>query len=128
MKHPINSRRSRVGRNGGRRPFNQGGNRGLESNGPSLKVYGTANQIFDKYLAFARDATVSGDRVAAENLLQHAEHYYRVFNGNADGQIKTPPQVPTAAQHEFPKIAQAEGAAESEPADTDVADGEPPLT
>ena len=37
-------------------------------------------QVYDKYLALARDATSSGDRVAAENYFQHAEHYFRVMN------------------------------------------------
>ena len=128
MKHPINSRRSRVGRNGGKRPFNHGGNRSLDSSGPGLKVRGTPNQIFDKYLALARDATVSGDRVSAENLLQHAEHYFRIVNGSADGQIKTPPRFPTDVANEFPKIAESDAVVETEPANTDVADGEPPLT
>ena len=127
MKQPINSRRSRVGRNGGKRPFNHGGNRSFDSSGPGLKVRGTPNQIFDKYIALARDATVSGDRISAENLLQHAEHYFRIFNGSADGQIKTP-RFSTADDNEFPKIAEAEAAVEAEPATTDVADGEPPLT
>ena len=43
--------------------------------------------MFEKYLTLARDATTSGDRVAAENFFQHAEHYYRIlnFNGNSSG-------------------------------------------
>jgi hypothetical protein len=41
---------------------------------------GTAVQVYDKYLTLARDATSSGDRVAAENFFQHAEHYFRVMN------------------------------------------------
>ncbi len=43
--------------------------------------------MFEKYLALARDATSSGNRVAAENFYQHAEHYYRIlnFNGNSSG-------------------------------------------
>lgn len=54
-------------------------NRALDSNGPDVRIRGTANQIYDKYVALARDATSSGDRVKAENYLQHAEHYYRVI-------------------------------------------------
>lgn len=34
----------------------------------------------EKYLNLARDAMASGDRVASENFLQHADHYYRVFS------------------------------------------------
>lgn len=54
-------------------------NRALDSNGPDVRIRGTANQIYDKYQALARDAASSGDRVKAENYLQHAEHYYRLI-------------------------------------------------
>jgi hypothetical protein len=54
-------------------------NRALDSNGPEVRIRGTANQIYDKYLALARDASSSGDRIKAENYLQHAEHYFRVI-------------------------------------------------
>jgi len=63
---------------GGRKPSNNM-NRTLESNGPDVKVRGTAHQIFDKYQALARDAHASGDRIAYENYLQHAEHYQRII-------------------------------------------------
>jgi len=69
--------------------------RSYESNGPDVKVRGTAQHIAEKYTQLARDAHVSGDPVAAESYLQHAEHYYRliaaahqaqqaVLNGTAD--------------------------------------------
>lgn len=77
-----NNKRSR-GRNNGRRQQNPG-NRSFESNGPDVKVRGSASQICDKYLALARDASSSGDRVRAESLLQHAEHYFRLVNGGDD--------------------------------------------
>jgi hypothetical protein len=77
-----NNKRPR-GRNNGRRPQNPG-NRSFESNGPEVKVRGSASQICDKYLMLARDASSSGDRVRAESLLQHAEHYYRLVNGGDD--------------------------------------------
>lgn len=54
-------------------------NRVFESAGPDGKVRGTPQQIIDKYQALARDAQVSGDRVAAENYLQHSEHYSRLL-------------------------------------------------
>ncbi len=54
-------------------------NRALDSNGPDVRIRGTAQQIYDKYQALARDATSSGDRVKAENYLQHAEHYFRLL-------------------------------------------------
>lgn len=53
--------------------------RSYESNGPDVKVRGTAQNIAEKYLQLARDAQSSGDPVAAENYFQHAEHYYRIL-------------------------------------------------
>ncbi|MBN8940546.1 MAG: DUF4167 domain-containing protein [Rhizobiales bacterium] len=53
--------------------------RGYESNGPDVKIRGTAQHIAEKYLQLARDAHSSGDPVAAENYLQHAEHYFRII-------------------------------------------------
>lgn len=50
-----------------------------ESNGPDVKIRGNAQHIADKYTALARDAQASGDRVMAENYLQHAEHYMRMI-------------------------------------------------
>lgn len=50
----------------------------FDSNGPDVRVRGNAWQVCEKYQALARDAQSSGDRVLAENYLQHAEHYYRV--------------------------------------------------
>jgi hypothetical protein len=54
--------------------------RSYESNGPDVKVRGTAVHIAEKYMQLARDAQSSGDRVQAENYLQHAEHYYRIVS------------------------------------------------
>ncbi len=53
--------------------------RSYESNGPDVKIRGTAQHIADKYAQLARDAQASGDPVAAENYHQHAEHYYRII-------------------------------------------------
>ena len=67
----------------GRKPGGGGGgnhgNRPHESNGPDVKIRGTAAQIYEKYMQYARDAQSGGDRVKYENYLQHAEHYYRVM-------------------------------------------------
>lgn len=52
--------------------------RSYESNGPDVKVRGTPLHIAEKYLQLARDAQAAGDRVHSENLLQHAEHYFRI--------------------------------------------------
>jgi len=53
--------------------------RNYESNGPDVKIRGSAQQIAEKYAALARDAQSAGDRVMAENYLQHAEHYNRII-------------------------------------------------
>jgi hypothetical protein len=50
-----------------------------ESNGPDVKIRGTASHIAEKYMQLARDAQAGGDPVAAENYFQHAEHYLRVI-------------------------------------------------
>ncbi|MBM3583091.1 MAG: DUF4167 domain-containing protein [Alphaproteobacteria bacterium] len=84
MRTGPNQKRSRNGRGHMRRSHGGGGggfhrNQSLDSNGPDVKLRGTANQIYDKYLILARDAQSSGDRVGAENYLQHAEHYFRMM-------------------------------------------------
>ncbi|MFZ9685722.1 MAG: DUF4167 domain-containing protein [Gemmobacter sp.] len=61
------------------RPMGNIINRVFESSGPDGKVRGTPQQIIEKYLVLARDAQLSNDRVAAENFLQHAEHYTRML-------------------------------------------------
>src|SRR5262245_26939940 len=53
--------------------------RNYESNGPDVKIRGSAQQIAEKYGTLARDAMSAGDRVMAENYLQHAEHYNRII-------------------------------------------------
>jgi hypothetical protein len=50
-----------------------------ESNGPDVKIRGTANHVAEKYLQLARDAQSSGDPVSSENYFQHAEHYFRLI-------------------------------------------------
>ncbi len=70
---------SRRGRNrGGRKPQNSI-SRNYESSGPDVKIRGTAMHIAEKYASLARDAMSSGDSIAAENYLQHAEHYNRII-------------------------------------------------
>ena len=66
----------------GRNPNRKGPNpltRSYESNGPDVKIRGTAHHVAEKYLQLARDAQSSGDPVAAESYLQHAEHYFRLI-------------------------------------------------
>ena len=78
MRQSGPQRRGR-GRPSGRRGFNNSPNRSYDSTGPDVKIRGTASTVFEKYQTLGRDAMLSGDRVAAENFLQHAEHYYRVM-------------------------------------------------
>lgn len=54
-------------------------NRVFDSAGPEGRVRGTPQQIIEKYQTLARDAQLAGDRVAAENFLQHSEHYSRLL-------------------------------------------------
>jgi len=82
MRQGPNPRRSR-GR-GPRKPHLSPKQQTFDSNGPDVRVRGNAYQVLEKYLAMARDASSAGDRIAAENYLQHAEHYYRIINANAD--------------------------------------------
>jgi hypothetical protein len=73
-----NRNRHRSGGSGG---GGGGGNplsRVYESNGPDVKVRGTAQTVADKYLQLGRDAQSSGDIVMAESYFQHAEHYLRI--------------------------------------------------
>jgi hypothetical protein len=78
------------GRHNANRPFKQQArapqnNQTFDSNGPTVKVRGTAYQIFERYLTLAREAATSDDRIAAENFYQHAEHYFRINNARREG-------------------------------------------
>jgi hypothetical protein len=92
--HNNNNKRGR-GRNRGRHGGGSGGggghsgghggnpaNRVYDSNGPDVKVRGTAQTVADKYMQLGRDAQSSGDGVMAESYYQHAEHYYRLWLAN----------------------------------------------
>ncbi|MBS0471922.1 MAG: DUF4167 domain-containing protein [Proteobacteria bacterium] len=100
-------------RRGGRRPQHAGGggshnnngggnahnpNRTFDSNGPEVKIRGSATNIYEKYLQLARDANSSGDRVMAENYLQHAEHYFRIMAAQAQAQAQFQQQQAAARQ------------------------------
>jgi hypothetical protein len=76
MRQGQQNRRGR-GR-GGRKPQNPLA-RNYESNGPDVKIRGTAAHIAEKYMSLARDALSVGDLVTAESYLQHAEHYNRII-------------------------------------------------
>jgi hypothetical protein len=75
---PGQNKRMR-GRNNNHRKGPNPLTRTYESNGPDVKIRGTAHHVAEKYLQLARDAQSSGDPVMAESYLQHAEHYFRLI-------------------------------------------------
>ena len=144
-------RRPQNGHNGGGSSSGGGGfnpNRSYDSNGPEVKIRGTASHIYEKYLQLARDANASGDRVGAENYLQHAEHYFRIMaaaqaqmqqyqqqnpnnnqqqyrqpNGSGDQPYVQPQQQPAGeAQTSAPSFSLAEGQEESREEEGDEAE------
>jgi len=80
----------RHGSSNNRRQRNRGGNaprrntnqktQVFDSNGPDVRIRGTAYQVAEKYVALAKDAQGSGDLVLYQSYLQHAEHYQRMIN------------------------------------------------
>ncbi len=101
---------------GGGIPLNR--NHVFDSNGPDLRIRGTAQQLFEKYLQLGRDATGAGDRVMAESYFQHAEHYFRILNAmnQAAQQQQGVPQ--NGQQQRRPTMADGEG-------DADEGEGQP---
>src|SRR5580700_10636332 len=86
MRNGQNNKRMRNRNNNNNSNRNDGNRRGqnpmtrvFESNGPDIKIRGTASHVAEKYVQLARDARSSGDPVAAENYYQHAEHYFRLI-------------------------------------------------
>jgi hypothetical protein len=91
MSQGSNPRRSR-GR-GPRKPHNPSRRQSFDNGSGDLRVRGNAYQVMEKYLALARDASAAGDRIAMENYLQHAEHYYRVLNANGEAHRGRQPEM-----------------------------------
>jgi hypothetical protein len=79
MRNGQNKRMRGRNRKGGHHHHQNPLSRVHESNGPDVKIRGTASHVAEKYLQLARDAQSSGDPVAAENYYQHAEHYFRMI-------------------------------------------------
>lgn len=79
MKHGTSGRRSR-NRGKSRRGGNKNRSRVYDSNGPEVRIRGTAHQVFDKYDALAKDAAAASNHILAQSYLQHAEHYQRIIN------------------------------------------------
>jgi hypothetical protein len=72
----------------------------FESNGPDIKIRGTASHVAEKYVQLARDARSSGDPVASENYYQHAEHYFRLIAAAQEQFRQSQPQPRT--ENEMP--------------------------
>lgn len=116
-----NSHHSIGGQQGGRRVNPRVQN--FDSNGPDVRIRGTAYQINEKYVTLARDATSAGDRVLAESYLQHAEHYQRFINEMTEEfnqyNLQNPQQQPQPQQPQQMQQQQAsmDGNMQSPPAD-----------
>ncbi len=103
-------------------------NRHYESNGPDVRIRGSAQQILDKYLQYARDAQTSGDRVKAEALFQHAEHYARIVavfekqkeEARLEREAREAAKAEERAQREAERAAQAEAAGDAEASEGDA--------
>ncbi|MFT8674788.1 MAG: DUF4167 domain-containing protein [Acetobacter sp.] len=102
----------------GQIPMNR--NHVFDSHGPDVRVRGTAQQLFEKYLQLGRDATGSGDRVAAEAYFQHAEHYFRIMNAMAQAAQQS--QQERAERQSTRQQRQSHAVEEGEP-QPDIEDG-----
>ncbi|HEY0569039.1 MAG TPA: DUF4167 domain-containing protein [Xanthobacteraceae bacterium] len=83
----------------------------FESNGPDIKIRGTASHVAEKYVQLARDARSSGDPVAAENYYQHAEHYFRLIAAAQEQFRQNQPQPRT--ENEMPAAEEGDDEGES---------------
>ena len=115
-------------------------NRHYESNGPDVRIRGSAQQILDKYLQYARDAQTAGDRVKAEALFQHAEHYARIVavfekqkeDARVEREARDAARAEERAQRDAERGAQGEGeeaisAEDGETSEGPVADTAEPI-
>ncbi len=112
MRHGTsNNRRHRNRNSSGRRASQQSRTQVYDSNGPDVRIRGTAHQVAEKYLALAKDAASAGDHMIAENYYQHAEHYIRIINeisGNAAEKVRGLSSPRHIADDEGNKIENAE--------------------
>src|SRR6202035_5750982 len=107
MRNGQNNKRMRNRNNNNNGNNNNNNRRGqnpmtrvFESNGPDIKIRGTASHVAEKYVQLARDARSSGDPVAAENYYQHAEHYFRLIAAAQEQFRQNQPQPRT--ENEMP--------------------------
>jgi hypothetical protein len=127
---PTHKNRSRNRhRSSGGSSGNGGGNplsRVYESNGPDVKVRGTAQTVAEKYLQLGRDAQSSGDIVMAESYFQHAEHYLRIVSAAQAYNQQGQPQQYRRQDEEFDDEETEDGAdTAAEPRGQQQSPGEP---
>src|SRR5215470_15123178 len=111
MRNGQNKRMRNRGNNNNNRRSQNPMTRVFESNGPDIKIRGTASHIAEKYLQLARDARSSGDPVAAENYYQHAEHYFRLIAAAQEQFRQNQPQP--RIDNEMPATEEGEDEGES---------------
>lgn len=70
--------RSRNNNTGGHRSSNNGKRNHGGGNNGSMNT-GNAKSAYEKYTEKAKEALSYGDRTAAENFFQHADHYNRIL-------------------------------------------------
>ena len=115
MRNGQNNKRMRNRNNNNNNNNNRRGQnpmtRVFESNGPDIKIRGTASHVAEKYVQLARDARSSGDPVAAENYYQHAEHYFRLIAAAQEQFRQNQPQPRT--ENEMPPAEEGDDEGES---------------
>jgi hypothetical protein len=118
MRNGQNNKRMRNRNNNNNSNNNNNNRRGqnpmtrvFESNGPDIKIRGTASHVAEKYVQLARDARSSGDPVAAENYYQHAEHYFRLIAAAQEQFRQNQPQPRT--DNEMAPVEEGEDEAEN---------------
>ncbi len=119
--HMKNRQRGR-NNNGKPRPMGGGGGGGGRNpnfDGGGGRPRGNAQQLMEKFLAMARDASSAGDRVLAENYFQHADHYYRVLNARFEQQNGQGGQQPNNNQqhNQQPGYSNGQGRPQYQPGD-----------
>jgi hypothetical protein len=97
----------------------------FDSSGPNVKIRGNAYQVFERYVALAREAAASGDRIAAENLYQHAEHYFRIMNADGHGPNSGMQRPMTPADNEMTGPEPETEAQQQQPAAPNPSPGDP---
>lgn len=95
-----NNRNNNRQRSRGRRQNNSGNaaNKVYDSNGPDVRVRGSAQTVADKYLQLAADAQSQGDRIKTESYFQYAEHYLRIVAANQAAKAQRQAEKEKAAE------------------------------